>query len=35
MDIRMPVMSGIEATHRITRDDPEAVEGSPARGLAS
>jgi DNA-binding NarL/FixJ family response regulator len=29
MDIRMPVMSGIEATHRITRDDPEAVEGAP------
>jgi DNA-binding NarL/FixJ family response regulator len=29
MDIRMPVMSGIEATHRITRDDPDAVEGAP------
>ncbi|WP_317230372.1 response regulator transcription factor [Clavibacter sp. MX14-G9D] len=29
MDIRMPVMSGIEATHRITRDDPDAVEGEP------
>jgi DNA-binding NarL/FixJ family response regulator len=29
MDIRMPVMSGIEATHRITRDDPDAREGEP------
>jgi DNA-binding NarL/FixJ family response regulator len=29
MDIRMPVMSGIEATHRITRDDPDAVSGDP------
>jgi DNA-binding NarL/FixJ family response regulator len=29
MDIRMPVMSGIEATHRITRDDPDARAGEP------